>query len=81
MPRETLAGPFKKALHPLQRFLLVILFFVQFEMATNMLRNVIVIGGSFVGRVSLENPVGNELPLTGCKDNRTGACKSHPTNT
>jgi hypothetical protein len=81
MSRETLAGPFKKTMHPLQSFLLVILFFVQFEMATNMLRNIIVIGGSFVGRVSIEKLSGNELPLTGCKDNRTGACKSHPTNT
>jgi len=36
-----------------QRLLLVIVFFIQFKMATNLLRNVIVIGGSFVGRVSI----------------------------
>lgn len=55
-PREAFAGPFIKAMYSPERLLLVIFFFIQFKMATNLLRNVIVIGGSFVGRVSIESP-------------------------
>ena len=42
-------------MYPPTRLLLAILVFIQIEMATNLIRNVIVIGGSFVGRVSSQH--------------------------
>lgn len=47
-------------MYPLAGLLLVIIVFIQFEMATNLIRNVLVIGGSFVGRVSSRQFVPNQ---------------------
>jgi hypothetical protein len=50
-------------------------------MVANALRNIVVVGGSFVGRVShIMNPTGLEHYLTPHKGNGPGARENHPSN-